>query len=119
MALNRVQTIDDRVRVRTALVSVWDKTGLDLLVTGLLAAEPRIRILSTGGTHGEIQKILGPAAGDRLQQISDYTGQPEMQGGLVKTLDFKVYLGILSETYNEAHNADLTRAGAVLIDLVA
>ena len=46
------------------------------------------------------------------------TGQPEMQGGLVKTLDFKVYLGLLSETYNPAHAADMIRAGAVPIDLV-
>jgi len=118
MALNRVQTIDDHVRMKTALVSVWDKSGLDLLVSGLLAAVPDVRILSTGGTHDAIRKILGPEAGVRLQQISDYTGQPEMQGGLVKTLDFKVYLGILSETYNTAHNADMARAGAVPIDLV-
>jgi phosphoribosylaminoimidazolecarboxamide formyltransferase/IMP cyclohydrolase len=118
MALNRVLTIDDRVEVKTALVSVWDKTGLDLLVSGLLAACPEIGILSTGGTHGAIEKFLGPSARGRLQQISDYTGQPEMQGGLVKTLDFKVYLGILSETYNQAHHADMARAGAVPIDLV-
>ena len=119
MALNRVQEIDDLVRVKTALVSVWDKSGLDLLVKGLLAASPEIRILSTGGTHGAIQEIMGPAAGGRLQQISDYTGQPEMQGGLVKTLDFKVYLGLLSETYNPAHRQDMARCAAVPIDLVA
>jgi phosphoribosylaminoimidazolecarboxamide formyltransferase / IMP cyclohydrolase len=118
MALNRVQTIDDRVRVKTALVSVWDKSGLDLLVKGLIDACPDIRLLSTGGTHIAIRQILGPRAEDRLRQISDYTGQPEMQGGLVKTLDFKVYLGLLSETYNPAHHHDLSRCGAVPIDLV-
>ena len=52
-------------------------------------------------------------------QVSDYTGQPEMQGGLVKTLDFKIYLGLLSETYNPAHEADLKRVRGVPIDLVA
>ncbi len=118
MALNEVQTIDDRVRVTTVLVSVWDKTGLDLLVPGLIAANPGMRILSTGGTFNAIEKILGRSSSGRLQQISDYTGQPEMQGGLVKTLDFKVYLGLLAETYNNAHRADLARAGAVPIDLV-
>ena len=41
-----------------------------------------------------------------------------MQGGLVKTLDFKIYLGLLSETYNEAHKADLARTGAVAFDMV-
>jgi len=118
MALNAVRTIDDRVRVKTALVSVWDKTGLDLLANGLLAAIPGIRILSTGGTYSALEKVLGPAAHGSLQQVSTYTGQPEMQGGLVKTLDFKVYLGLLSETYNIAHQADLERVGATPIDLV-
>ena len=41
-----------------------------------------------------------------------------MQGGLVKTLDFKIYLGLLSETYNEAHQQDLERTEAVPIDMV-
>jgi len=50
--------------------------------------------------------------------VSEYTGQPEMQGGLVKTLDFKIYLGLLSETYNEAHKEDLGRVGAVALDMV-
>lgn len=118
MALNAVRTIDDRVPVKTALVSVWDKTGLDLLARGLLAAIPGIRILSTGGTHEALEKTLGSASRGTLEQVSDYTGQPEMQGGLVKTLDFKVYLGLLSETYNAAHQADLERTGAAPIDLV-
>ena len=41
-----------------------------------------------------------------------------MQGGLVKTLDFKIYLGLLAETYNASHAADLQRAGAAAIDCV-
>ncbi len=50
--------------------------------------------------------------------MADYTGQPETQGGLVKTLDFKIYLGLLTETYNDAHQSDLERTGAVAIDMV-
>lgn len=118
MALNTVQTIDDRVRLKTVLISVSDKTGLDLLVTGLHASAPGLRILSTGGTYEAVASILGPAHSASLEQVSSYTGQPEMQGGLVKTLDFKIYLGLLSETYNSAHKADLERAGAVPIDMV-
>ena len=118
MAINKVETIDDRVRVKTVLVSVSDKTGLDLLIRGLLAANPDLRILSTGGSHAAIGKILGDSASRWLQQVSDYTGQPEMQGGLVKTLDFKVYLGLLSEAHNPAHQSDLARAGATVIDMV-
>jgi phosphoribosylaminoimidazolecarboxamide formyltransferase/IMP cyclohydrolase len=41
-----------------------------------------------------------------------------MQGGLVKTLDFRIYLGLLSESYNPSHQADLARSGSVPIDMV-
>lgn len=118
MALNTVERIDERVKVRTVLASVSDKTGLAAFVVGLLSANPDLRILSTGGTHAAIAAALGPAAGRILQQVSAYTGQPEMQGGLVKTLDFRIYLGLLSETYNPAHQADLARTGASAIDMV-
>jgi phosphoribosylaminoimidazolecarboxamide formyltransferase/IMP cyclohydrolase len=118
MALNIVEKIDDRVAIRTALVSVSDKSGLDEFIPALVAACPGIRILSTGGTYAAIERILGADAPKNLQAVSDYTGQPEMQGGLVKTLDFKIYLGLLSETYNDAHQADLKRTSAVAIDMV-
>ncbi len=118
MGLNRVREIDDRVLVRTALISVWDKTGLDTFVSGLLSASPGVKILSTGGTYTALERILGSAAGATLSPVSAYTGQPEMQGGLVKTLDFKIYLGLLSETYNPAHQEDLRRTGAAVIDMV-
>ena len=118
MTVNRVATIDDRVKVKTVLLSLSDKTSLETLVRGILAANPDARFLSTGGTHAALQALLGPAASATLRQVSDYTGQPEMQGGLVKTLDFKIYLGLLSETYNPAHAADLARTGAAVIDMV-
>ena len=118
MTLNIVEQIDDPVKVRHVLISVSDKTGLELLVPGLREANPRIRIFSTGGTYHRIKEILGAEAEECLTQVSDYTGQPETQGGLVKTLDFKIYLGLLTETYNEAHQADLKRTQAVPIDMV-
>jgi phosphoribosylaminoimidazolecarboxamide formyltransferase/IMP cyclohydrolase len=118
MAINRVETIDDRVRVKTALASVSDKTGLDTFVRALLAAIPDLRLLSTGGTYASLERALGSQASHSLRQVSAYTGQPEMQGGLVKTLDFKIYLGLLSETYNPSHREDLARVGAVPIDMV-
>jgi phosphoribosylaminoimidazolecarboxamide formyltransferase / IMP cyclohydrolase len=118
MAVNKVGTIDDRVRVKTVLASVFDKTGLDALALALLQINPGVSILSTGGTFTALQGALGPSASACLRQVSDYTGQPEMQGGLVKTLDFRIYLGLLSETYNPAHAADLERTSARPIDLV-
>lgn len=116
--INRVREIDDAVRVENVLVSVADKKGLETLVPGLLAANPKVRFYSTGGTHRRIEEILGEKAQEALVSVSDYTGQPEMQGGLVKTLDFKIYLGLLSETYNPEHSEDLERVAGVTFDLV-
>ena len=118
MAINTVRTIDDRVGVRTVLASVSDKSGLEVLVPGLLAACPDLSILSTGGTCDAIRALLGAKASGRLRQVSEYTGQPEMQGGLVKTLDWRIYLGLLSESYNPAHRADMAMHNAVDIDMV-
>ncbi len=118
MSLNIVREIDGRVQVRNVLMSVSDKTGLEAFVPALVKACPGVRIFSTGGTYAKVKEILGTDAVGTLVAVSDYTGQPEMQGGLVKTLDFKIYLGLLSETYNEAHQSDLARLSASPIDMV-
>ena len=118
MALNIVTEIDNRVHVKNVLMSVSDKTGLETFVPALVKACPGVKIYSTGGTYTKIKEILGDAAEGTLVAVSDYTGQPEMQGGLVKTLDFKIYLGILSEKYNDAHQDDLKRLDANALDMV-
>jgi phosphoribosylaminoimidazolecarboxamide formyltransferase/IMP cyclohydrolase len=118
MAMNVVSKIDNRVKVNHALISVSDKTGLENLVPALRRINPDLRIFSTGGTYQRLQEILGAAADGCLTQVADYTGQPETQGGLVKTLDFRIYLGLLTETYNDAHQADLARTDSVAIDMV-
>ena len=117
MSINTVDRIDNTVFVNHVLISVSDKSGLDKLVPALVSLNPAVRIFSTGGTHGRITEILGDRAAANLVQVSDYTGQPETQGGLVKTLDFKIYLGLLTETYNDSHQADLTRTRSVPIDM--
>jgi phosphoribosylaminoimidazolecarboxamide formyltransferase/IMP cyclohydrolase len=118
MALNFVERTDDLVKIRNVLVSVSNKDHLDTFVPGLIEVNPEIKFYSTGGTFKALQEILGRAGAARsLVSVSDYTGQPEMQGGLVKTLDFKIYLGLLSETYNQAHTDDLKRAKAVAFDM--
>ena len=113
MTMNKVEKIDDRVSVNHVLISVSDKSGLETFAPRLLALNPNIRIFSTGGTFARLREILGNQANGYLTQVSDYTGQPETQGGLVKTLDFKIYLGLLTETYNDAHQSDLKRTGGV------
>lgn len=118
MALNIVTEIDNRVQIKNVLMSVSDKTGLDTFVPALVKACPGVKIYSTGGTYTAIKAILGEEADKVLVAVSDYTGQPEMQGGLVKTLDFKIYLGILSEKYNDAHQDDIKRLDAKALDMV-
>ena len=118
MAINIVNKIDSSVTLRHVLMSVSDKSGLDSFVPQLMSVNPDLKIFSTGGTFARLREILGDAADTHLTQVSDYTGQPETQGGLVKTLDFKIYLGLLTETYNEAHRSDLNRTGSVPIDMV-
>jgi phosphoribosylaminoimidazolecarboxamide formyltransferase/IMP cyclohydrolase len=118
--VNFVESIDDRVAVGNVIVSVFDKRGLEDFVPALLRINPGMRIYSTGGSYQRLEELLGAgaAAAGRLVSVSDYTGQPEMQGGLVKTLDFRIYLGLLSETYNPDHRRDLERTGAVAFDMV-
>jgi phosphoribosylaminoimidazolecarboxamide formyltransferase/IMP cyclohydrolase len=119
MGLNIVEKIDGPVSVKHALVSCSDKANIEELVKGLLDANPEMVIFSTGGTYRMIESLMTDSQRkDNLVAVSEYTGQPEMQGGLVKTLDFKIYLGLLSETYNDAHCRDLDRVGGVAIDMV-
>ena len=118
MAMNIVDKIDNLVSVRHVLMSVSDKSGLEKFVPELMAVNPELKIFSTGGTFSRLQEILGDEAEAHLTQVSEYTGQPETQGGLVKTLDFKIYLGLLTETYNEAHQGDLRRTASLPIDMV-
>jgi phosphoribosylaminoimidazolecarboxamide formyltransferase/IMP cyclohydrolase len=118
MSINVVEKIDAYVTVKHVLVSVSDKSGLETFVPQLLDINPEVKFFSTGGTYNRLKEILGAKAASCLTPVSDYTGQPETQGGLVKTLDFKIYLGLLTETYNDSHQSDLKRTGGVPIDMV-
>jgi phosphoribosylaminoimidazolecarboxamide formyltransferase/IMP cyclohydrolase len=92
MGINVVTRVDDWVKVQNILVSVSDKSGLEQFIPELVEMNPAVQIFSTGGTYGRIREILGGSDAGRLMQVSEFTGQPEAQGGLVKTLDFKIYL---------------------------
>ena len=118
MTLNVVTQIDPLIEVRNVLISVSDKSNLKQLVTQLLEINPAVTLYSTGGTYNAIREFLGNRAETCLKQVSAYTGQQETQGGLVKTLDFKIYLSILTETYNTEHQLDMDKTGAVPFDMV-
>ena len=118
MALNVVEKIDSMIRINNVIISTYDKSELDVLVGKLLEVNPEVKIYSTGNTYIRLKEIFKDKILSNLIAVADYTGQPEMQGGLVKTLDFKIYLGLLSESYNVAHQQDLKRVQGVTFDMV-
>ncbi|NNF09702.1 MAG: bifunctional phosphoribosylaminoimidazolecarboxamide formyltransferase/IMP cyclohydrolase [Acidimicrobiia bacterium] len=103
--------MNDRVAIKTALVSVSDKTGLTELGTALEAAG--ITILASGGTARTLEE-----AGIAVTRVADVTGAPEMLDGRVKTLHPTIHGGILANTESAEHRADLEQRGITPIDLV-
>jgi phosphoribosylaminoimidazolecarboxamide formyltransferase / IMP cyclohydrolase len=95
--------------VRTALISVSDKSGLVPFARAL--HERGVRILSSGGTAKSLA-----AEGVAVETVESYTGSPEVMDGRVKTLHPRVHGGILSR--GERDRGDLDRLGAREIDLV-
>jgi phosphoribosylaminoimidazolecarboxamide formyltransferase/IMP cyclohydrolase len=95
--------------IRTALVSVSDKSGLVPFARAL--HERGVRVLSSGGTA----KALA-AEGVAVETVESYTGSPEVMDGRVKTLHPRVHGGILSR--GDRDKGDLERLGAREIDLV-
>ncbi|TPP07180.1 bifunctional phosphoribosylaminoimidazolecarboxamide formyltransferase/IMP cyclohydrolase [Rhizobium glycinendophyticum] len=100
----------DLVRVRTALLSVSDKTGIVEFARGL--HERGVRLLSTGGTH----KALA-AEGLPVIDVSEITGFPEIMDGRVKTLHPKVHGGLLSIRDDVEHVEAMKAHGIEAIDL--
>jgi phosphoribosylaminoimidazolecarboxamide formyltransferase / IMP cyclohydrolase len=89
-----------QIPIRRALVSVYDKTGLEALASGLHAAG--VEIVSTGSTAARIA-----AAGVPVTPVEDLTGFPECLDGRVKTLHPKVHAGLLADIGNSQHVAQL------------
>ena len=94
-----------------ALISVYDKTGLEDLASGLHAAG--VEIVSTGSTAARIA-----AAGVPVTPVEQLTGFPECLDGRVKTLHPKVHAGLLADTANPAHEAQLAELGIEPFQLV-
>jgi len=98
-------------KIKRALLSVWDKTGLVEFAQVLAAAG--VELISTGGTA----KVLRDA-GLTVTELSAYTGFPEMLDGRLKTLHPKVHGGLLYIRGNPEHEAAVQQHGIAPIDLV-
>lgn len=101
----------EHIRIRRALISVSDKSGLVEFARELAAMG--VEIISTGGTAAALAK-----AGISVLPIESVTGFPEMMDGRVKTLHPKVHGGLLGVRNNPEHMAAMTAHGIVPIDLV-
>ena len=104
-------TAPGAARVRRALLSVSDKTGIVDFARGL--ARLGVELISTGGTAKELA-----AAGLEVRAIDDLTGFPEIMDGRVKTLHPKLHAGLLAVRSDPEHVAAMAEHGAEPIDLV-
>jgi phosphoribosylaminoimidazolecarboxamide formyltransferase / IMP cyclohydrolase len=103
--------MDDRIPIRRALVSVYDKSGLDELVRAL--AEAGVELVSTGGSAALLEALGLP-----VTRVEDLTGFPECLDGRVKTLHPKVHAGILADRRLDSHVRQLAELGVEPFDLV-
>lgn len=99
------------LKVKRALISVSDKTGLVEFAKAL--AGFGIEIISTGGTAEALKD-----AGLKVKEVSDYTGFPEMLDGRVKTLHPKIHGGLLAVRDNPQHLKEIARERIGFIDMV-
>jgi phosphoribosylaminoimidazolecarboxamide formyltransferase/IMP cyclohydrolase len=97
--------------IRRALVSVYDKTGLEELARGL--HEAGVALVSTGGSAALIEGLGLP-----VTKVEELTGFPECLEGRVKTLHPRVHAGILADTRKEDHLAQLAELEVEPFELV-
>ena len=98
------ETAEGRVPIRRALVSVYDKAGLEELAASLV--EAGVELVSTGSTAGRIA-----AAGLPVTQVEELTGFPECLDGRVKTLHPRVHAGLLADVRLASHRDQLAELG--------
>jgi phosphoribosylaminoimidazolecarboxamide formyltransferase/IMP cyclohydrolase len=105
------ERVNGQVRVRRALISVSDKTGVADFAKGLAALG--VEILSTGGTATALRE-----AGVEVTDVSEFTGQEEILRGRVKTLHPRLHAALLARRGDPEHVATLERERIEPIDLV-
>ena len=101
----------DVAQIARALISVSDKTGLDVLARALSGRG--VEIVSTGGTMAALE-----AAGVKVRSVESFTGSPEMLDGRVKTLHPKIHGAILARRGDENHQREMLEHRLEPIDLV-
>lgn len=103
--------MSDKKTIKNALISVFDKQGLDKIAKRL--NELGVTIYSTGGTQSFIEDL-----GISVERVEDLTSYPSILGGRVKTLHPKVFGGILNRRANEGDQSQIAEFEIPEIDLV-
>jgi len=103
--------MEDQKQIKTALVSVYHKDGLDELLCEL--HRQGVQLLSTGGTQKFVESLGLPCS-----KVEDLTGYPSILGGRVKTLHPKVFGGILGRRDLESDKEEMGKYKIPEIDLV-
>ena len=98
-------------KIKTALVSVSDKTDLSKILKTLI--KYKVKIISSGGTYKSIKKLGYPCT-----EVSVYTGFKEMLDGRVKTLHPKIHAGILHDRSNKKHAKEMNQQKFPSLDLI-
>ncbi len=101
----------DRIKIKRALVSVYDKSGVDELARTL--KDCGAEILSTGGTARHLE-----ACGIPIRSVDEFTGHPEIMDGRVKTLHPRVHAALLARRDRKEHLAQCAELGIEMIDMV-
>ncbi|WP_182920369.1 bifunctional phosphoribosylaminoimidazolecarboxamide formyltransferase/IMP cyclohydrolase [Nocardioides cavernaquae] len=101
----------DKIAIKRALVSVFDKTGLEELVRGL--HEAGVALVSTGGSAALIESLGLP-----VTKVEELTGFPECLDGRVKTLHPRVHAGILADRRLPSHVEQLAELDIEAFDMV-
>ncbi len=109
--MDNIDPTNGPIKVRRALISVSDKTGVVDFAKGL--AREGVEILSTGGTAAALRE-----AGLEITDVSEFTGQPEILDGRVKTLHPRLHAAILARRSDPGHVKVLESEGIAPIDLV-
>ena len=105
----------DLIRIKTALVSVYDKTGIEPVIRAL--DKLSVSLISTGGTKNYISSLNIP-----VTSVEEITSYPSILGGRVKTLHPKIFGGILfrrenNEDLKETVNYEIPGIDLVIVDL--
>jgi phosphoribosylaminoimidazolecarboxamide formyltransferase/IMP cyclohydrolase len=98
-------------KIKTALISVSDKTDLPKILKTL--KKYKVKIISSGGTYKTIKQL-----GYACTEVSAYTGFKEMLDGRIKTLHPKIHAGILHDRSNKRHSKEMNMQKFPSLDLI-